>query len=142
MSDDHAAEIDKRVRTYILVFVALAVLTVITVAVAYNIKLVNAANQCNAPIDLLGIRPWILVSADAARRAGLRCIAAVGDNKILEIPRSWKSPAPGHNRRPSPGASTPRDRQVTRCRATLSLHFKPSPFWEHAPSAGFHLQST
>jgi cytochrome c oxidase subunit 4 len=35
MSDDHAAEIDKRVRTYILVFVALAVLTVITVAVAY-----------------------------------------------------------------------------------------------------------
>ena len=35
MSDDHAIDIDKHVRTYILVFVALAVLTVITVAVAY-----------------------------------------------------------------------------------------------------------
>jgi cytochrome c oxidase subunit 4 len=34
MSDDHAVDIDKHVRTYVLVFVALAVLTVITVAVA------------------------------------------------------------------------------------------------------------
>ncbi len=35
MSDNHAADIDKHVRTYILVFVALAVLTVVTVAVYY-----------------------------------------------------------------------------------------------------------
>ena len=33
MSDDHAADIDKHVRVYILVFVALAVLTMVTVAV-------------------------------------------------------------------------------------------------------------
>ena len=32
MSDDHAADIDKHVKTYILVFVALAILTVVTVA--------------------------------------------------------------------------------------------------------------
>jgi cytochrome c oxidase subunit 4 len=32
---DHAADIDKHVRTYILVFAALAVLTVVTVAVYY-----------------------------------------------------------------------------------------------------------
>ena len=36
MSDDHAADIDKHVRTYILiVFAALLVLTVVTVAVSY-----------------------------------------------------------------------------------------------------------
>lgn len=34
MSDDHAVDIQKHVRTYIIVFVALAVLTVVTVAVA------------------------------------------------------------------------------------------------------------
>jgi len=33
MSDDHAADIDKHVRTYLLVFAALLVLTVTTVAV-------------------------------------------------------------------------------------------------------------
>jgi len=33
MSDDHAADIDKHVRTYILVFVTLAILTVVTVGV-------------------------------------------------------------------------------------------------------------
>ncbi len=35
MTDDHAVDIDKHVRTYILVFAALAVLTVVTVAVYY-----------------------------------------------------------------------------------------------------------
>jgi len=35
MSDDHAVDIQKHVRTYILVFAALAVLTVVTVAVYY-----------------------------------------------------------------------------------------------------------
>lgn len=34
MSDDHAADIDKHVRTYLIVFAALIVLTVVTVAVA------------------------------------------------------------------------------------------------------------
>ena len=34
MSDDHAADIDKHVKTYIIVFVTLAILTVVTVAVA------------------------------------------------------------------------------------------------------------
>jgi cytochrome c oxidase subunit 4 len=34
MSGDHAAEIDKHVRIYITVFVALMVLTIITVAIA------------------------------------------------------------------------------------------------------------
>ena len=38
MSDDHAIDIDKHVRTYLLVFVALAVLTVVTVAV-YHLDL-------------------------------------------------------------------------------------------------------
>ena len=32
---DHAAEISKHVRTYILVFVSLMILTVVTVAIAY-----------------------------------------------------------------------------------------------------------
>ena len=35
MSDDHAIDIDKHVRNYVLVFAALAVLTVVTVAVYY-----------------------------------------------------------------------------------------------------------
>ena len=35
MTDDHAVDIDKHVRTYIIVFAALAVLTVVTVAVYY-----------------------------------------------------------------------------------------------------------
>jgi cytochrome c oxidase subunit 4 len=35
MSDDHAVDIQKHVRTYILVFAALAVLTVVTVGVYY-----------------------------------------------------------------------------------------------------------
>jgi len=35
MSDQHSVDIDKHVRNYILVFVALMVLTVITVAVYY-----------------------------------------------------------------------------------------------------------
>ena len=35
MSDDHAVDIQKHVRTYILVFVALAVLTVVTVGIYY-----------------------------------------------------------------------------------------------------------
>ena len=35
MSDDHAADIDKHVRTYMIVFGSLLVLTVVTVAVAY-----------------------------------------------------------------------------------------------------------
>jgi cytochrome c oxidase subunit 4 len=35
MSDDHAVDIQKHVRTYVLVFAALAVLTVVTVAIYY-----------------------------------------------------------------------------------------------------------
>ena len=35
MTSDHAADIDKTVRVYITVFVALMVLTIITVAVSY-----------------------------------------------------------------------------------------------------------
>jgi cytochrome c oxidase subunit 4 len=35
MADSHAREIDKHVRTYIIVFVSLMVLTVVTVAVAF-----------------------------------------------------------------------------------------------------------
>lgn len=35
MASDHAADIDRHVRVYILVFVALMILTVITVAVSY-----------------------------------------------------------------------------------------------------------
>jgi cytochrome c oxidase subunit 4 len=35
MTDDHAIDIDKHVRTYIIVFVALMALTVITVAISY-----------------------------------------------------------------------------------------------------------
>lgn len=35
MSSDHAVDIDKHVRVYITVFVALMVLTIITVAVSY-----------------------------------------------------------------------------------------------------------
>ncbi len=35
MIDDHAVDIDKHVRTYLIVFAALAVLTVVTVAVYY-----------------------------------------------------------------------------------------------------------
>ena len=35
MSDDHAADISKHIRTYMIVFAALAVLTVVTVAVYY-----------------------------------------------------------------------------------------------------------
>src|SRR5687767_1272107 len=35
MTDDHAADIDKHVRVYIIVFVALMALTVITVAISY-----------------------------------------------------------------------------------------------------------
>ena len=35
LTSDHAADIDKHVRVYIIVFVALMVLTVITVAVSY-----------------------------------------------------------------------------------------------------------
>ena len=35
MTDDHAVDIDKHVRTYLIVFAALAVLTVVTVAVYY-----------------------------------------------------------------------------------------------------------
>jgi cytochrome c oxidase subunit 4 len=35
MTSDHAADIDKHVRVYIIVFVALMVLTVVTVAVSY-----------------------------------------------------------------------------------------------------------
>ena len=35
MTDDHAVDIDKHVRTYMIVFGALAVLTVVTVAVYY-----------------------------------------------------------------------------------------------------------
>ena len=38
MTDDHAVDIDKHVRTYMIVFAALAVLTVVTVAV-YFLKL-------------------------------------------------------------------------------------------------------
>lgn len=34
MSDDHAVDIDKHVRTYLIVFGCLAVLTVVTVAIA------------------------------------------------------------------------------------------------------------
>jgi len=42
MSDDHAVDIQKHVRTYILVFAALAVLTVVTVGV-YYLKLSTGA---------------------------------------------------------------------------------------------------
>ena len=35
MSDDHAVDIQKHVRTYIVVFIALAALTVITVGISY-----------------------------------------------------------------------------------------------------------
>lgn len=35
MASDHAADIDRHVRVYILVFVALMILTIITVAVSY-----------------------------------------------------------------------------------------------------------
>jgi cytochrome c oxidase subunit 4 len=35
MTDDHAADIDKHVRVYIIVFVALMALTIITVAISY-----------------------------------------------------------------------------------------------------------
>jgi cytochrome c oxidase subunit 4 len=35
MTSDHAADIDRHVRVYIIVFVALMVLTIITVAVSY-----------------------------------------------------------------------------------------------------------
>jgi cytochrome c oxidase subunit 4 len=35
MSDNHAADLDKHVRTYLIVFAALAALTVVTVAVYY-----------------------------------------------------------------------------------------------------------
>ena len=35
MSDDHAIDVDKHVRTYILIFVALAILTGVTVGVSY-----------------------------------------------------------------------------------------------------------
>jgi len=35
MSDHHAVDVDRHVRTYVLVFAALAVLTVVTVAVSY-----------------------------------------------------------------------------------------------------------
>ncbi len=35
MSDDHAIDVDKHVRTYILIFVALAILTGVTVGVYY-----------------------------------------------------------------------------------------------------------
>jgi cytochrome c oxidase subunit 4 len=35
MADSHAQDIDKHVRTYIIVFVSLMVLTVVTVAVAF-----------------------------------------------------------------------------------------------------------
>ena len=35
MTSDHAADIDKHVRVYITVFVALMVLTIVTVAVSY-----------------------------------------------------------------------------------------------------------
>ncbi len=35
MSDNHAADIDKHVRVYLIVFAALAVLTVVTVGVYY-----------------------------------------------------------------------------------------------------------
>ena len=43
MSDDHAVDINKHVRTYIIVFVALMVLTVVTVAVYYLKLSVTAA---------------------------------------------------------------------------------------------------
>ena len=43
MSDDHAVDINKHVRTYIIVFVALMVLTVVTVAVFYLELSVTAA---------------------------------------------------------------------------------------------------
>ena len=43
MSDAHAAEIKKHVRVYITVFAALAVLTVVTVAVSYLHLKVTAA---------------------------------------------------------------------------------------------------
>ena len=35
MTTDHAADIDRHVRTYITVFVALMVLTIVTVAISY-----------------------------------------------------------------------------------------------------------
>ena len=35
MSHDHAADIDKHVRTYMMVFASLMVLTIVTVAVSY-----------------------------------------------------------------------------------------------------------
>ncbi len=43
MTEHHAVDIDKHVRTYILVFVALAVLTVVTVGVFYLHLAVPAA---------------------------------------------------------------------------------------------------
>ena len=39
MSDEHAADIDRHVRTYILVFVSLMALTVITVAANFRLHL-------------------------------------------------------------------------------------------------------
>ncbi len=35
MTDEHAADIDKHVRVYVIVFVALMVLTIVTVAISY-----------------------------------------------------------------------------------------------------------
>jgi cytochrome c oxidase subunit 4 len=35
LTDDHAADIDKHVRVYIIVFVALMALTIVTVAISY-----------------------------------------------------------------------------------------------------------
>jgi cytochrome c oxidase subunit 4 len=43
MTSDHAAEIDKHVRVYISVFVALMVLTIVTVAISYLHLPVTAA---------------------------------------------------------------------------------------------------
>ena len=40
MSDDHAADVDKHVRTYLIVFACLALLTVVTVVIA-DMHLVN-----------------------------------------------------------------------------------------------------
>ena len=43
MSHDHAADLDKHVRTYMMVFVSLMVLTVVTVAASYlHLSLVPA----------------------------------------------------------------------------------------------------
>ena len=43
MSDDHAVDIDRHVRTYLLVFFSLMVLTALTVAAWYSLELGVAA---------------------------------------------------------------------------------------------------